>query len=118
MTAASKSAPCLTPVLAGLLHATPGQICRTLKDEQGNSDFDTRHCRVLDTTAEKSVPVANDSLAVKRWCFTLAAGKRYSVQIVITQIPGATSRADLAACGSSLMTIDSTNQIQTWTVQS
>jgi len=109
--------PCLTPVLAGLFRAKEGQICLTLSDITGNSDFDTQHCEVRDISVNPSVQVPNDTLTAKKWCFTLAANKRYSVQLVVAQNPGIGSKANLAACGVNLMIIDNTNQIQTWTVQ-
>jgi hypothetical protein len=109
---------CLTQVLASLFKAQPGQICLTLTDIVVNTDFDLQHCIVRDTTVNPSVPVPNDTLTAKKWCFTLAANKSYSVQLVCAQNPAIGSRATLAACGKDLMEINDTNQIQNWTVQS
>ena len=118
MGSASTSTPCLTPVLAGLFRAKAGQICLTLTDINGNTDFDVLHCEVLDTTVNPSVQVPNDALAAKKWCFTLAANKSYDLHLVCAQNPGIGSTANLSACGLQLMVIDDTNQIQMWTVQS
>jgi hypothetical protein len=110
--------PCLTPVLAGLFRAKAGQICLALTDLTGNTDFDTSNCAVQDISTNPSVPVPNDSLTAKKWCFTLGASKSYSVQLVVAQNPGIGSRSNLTACGVSVMGLDDTNQIQTWKVQS
>jgi hypothetical protein len=118
MSSAANAIPCLTQVLASLFKAQAGQIRLTLTDIAHNTDFDLQHCIVRDTTVHPSVPVPNDTLTAKKWCFTLAANKSYSVQLVCAQIPAIGSRAHLAACGIDLMEIDSTNQIQNWTVQS
>ena len=112
------SVPCLTPVLAGLFRAKAGQICLTLSDITGNTDFDTQHCEVSDTTVDPNFQVPNDTLTAKKWCFTLAANKTYKLQLVFAQIPAIGSKANLGACGVNVMVIDETNQIQTWTVQS
>jgi len=118
MNLASTVTPCLTPILAGLFQAKAGQICLTLTDITGNTDFDTLNCTVLDTSVNPNVKITNDTLTAKKWCFTLAANKRYTVHLVAAQNPGIGSKANLAACGVNLMVIDDTNQIQTWTVQS
>lgn len=117
MSGASVQTPCLTPVVGGLFRAKAGQICLTLADTSGNTDFDTQNCEVDDISVTPSVKVANDSLTAKKWCFTLKAGKTYSVRLVFAQIPAVGSKADLAACDVNLMAIDDTNQIQLWKVQ-
>jgi hypothetical protein len=104
--------------LAGLFRAKAGQICLTLSDIAGNTDFDTQHCKVWDTSVNPNVQVPNDTLAAKKWCFTQSANKTYKLQLVCAQIPAIGSKANLAACGVNVMVIDETNQIQTWTVQS
>jgi hypothetical protein len=116
MTAAAT--PCLVPVLAGLFRARAGQVCLTLTDVAGNTDFDATHCRVWDISISPRAQVPNDSLTAKKWCFTLAANKHYSVQLVVAQNPAIGSSTNLAACGTNLMVLNDTNQIQTWTVLS
>jgi hypothetical protein len=118
MSAAPIATPCLTQLLASLFKAKAGQICLTLTDISGNTDFDSVHCVVRDITVSPSVLVPTDSLIAKKWCFTLAAAKTYTIQLVCAQNPAIGSQANLAACGLDIMTIDSSNQIQTWTVQS
>ncbi|MFZ0272012.1 MAG: hypothetical protein WB524_13590 [Acidobacteriaceae bacterium] len=117
MTGAPVQTPCLTPVVGGLFRAKAGQICLTLTDTTGNTDFDTQNCEVDDISVTPNVKVANDSLTAKKWCFTLKAGKMYSVHLVFTQVAAIGSKANLAACGINLMVIDDTNQIQLWKVQ-
>jgi hypothetical protein len=118
MSSASTPTPCLTQVLGSLFKAQAGQICLTLTDIVGNTDFDLLHCNVRDTTVNPSAPVPNDTLTAKKWCFKLAANKTYSLQLVCAQIPAIGSRANLDACGIDIMEINSANQIQNWTVQS
>jgi hypothetical protein len=52
--------------LAGLFRAKAGQICLTLTDINGNTDFDVLHCEVFDTSVNPSVQVPNDMLAAKK----------------------------------------------------
>ena len=108
----------LTPILGGLFQASAGQLCLSLADIVGNSDFDTVNCQVSDITATPSIPVPNDSLTAKAWCFTLFANKKYEVQVVVAQLPAIATQANLSSGGTNLMVIDSTNQIQLWTVRS
>jgi hypothetical protein len=117
MSTAPSAAACLTPILANLYRATPGLVTLALTDITGNSDFDTTHCRVRDLSVSPSVIVANTTLSPKEWSFSLVAGKHYSLQLVVIQLPAVGSSANLASCATIDM-IDDTNQIQTWTVVS
>lgn len=118
MAIASIVAPCLVQVLSGLYKAQSGAICLTLTDITGNTDFDTTHCVVQDASVNPSVTVPNTTLTAKKWCFTLAPGKIYSLQLVCSQVPPIGSKANLLACELPLMAIDSANQIQIWKVMS
>lgn len=117
MSIAPPATGCVTPILANLYRATPGLVTLALTDIIGNSDFDTTHCRVRDLSVKPSVIVTNTTLAPKKWSFSLVAGKHYSLQLVVIQLPAIGSSANLASC-ATIDTIDDTNQIQTWTVVS
>src|SRR5258708_7675547 len=108
MSSDQTASPCLTPVIAGLFRANAGQISLTLTDTAGNTDFDTQNCKVQDISVNPEVQVPNDTLTAKKWSFTVAANKRYRVQLVVAQNPAIGSKADLAACNVKLMVIDDT----------
>lgn len=113
--------PCLLSRLAGsFFSASAGTATLKLTDNAGDTVFDCAHCVLKDVTNAPSTQVPLTCVApAKQISFKLVLGHKYTLQLVFIQVPTPGSSADLSEspCGQVLDTIDATNQIQTWNIQ-
>jgi hypothetical protein len=116
------ASPCLLKRTAGsFFSASAGTVTLKLIDKAGDTVFDCAHCVLNDTTNTPSTRVTMNCVApAKQISFKLDGHHKYTLQLVFIQVPTPGSSADLteSPCGQVLDTIDATNQIQTWNIQS
>jgi len=116
------ASPCLLTRLAGsFFSASAGTVTLKLTDKAGDTVFDCAHCVLNDTTNTPTTRVTVSCVApAKQISFKLDEHHKYTLQLVFIQVPTPGSSADLteSPCGQVLDTIDATNQIQTWNIQS